>query len=101
MVNPVVNRPEQRQLAALFVALDGMVDDNPKLAELVTFWRHQLHAGVEPSHLPELLEILTALTASGLTDTDLRQSVRHWQAILRSRSSNDHHMPAIAADSPA
>jgi hypothetical protein len=77
MVRSVVTRSEQRQLAALFVALDGGVDLAPKFAGLVTFWRHQLHAGVEPSHLPELLEVLDALYASRLTEDHL-QLVRPW-----------------------
>ena len=88
MVDSVVNRSEQRRLAALFVELDETLHDDSKLAGLVTFWRHQLHAGVEPSHVPELLEVLGALTASGLIDRDLHGSVRHWQVVLQSRAGS-------------
>jgi hypothetical protein len=89
MVNSVVNRSEQRQLAALFVELDEVLHDDSKLAGLVTFWRHQLHAGVEPSHLPELLQVLDALTDSRLPEGDLDRSVRHWQVVLQSRAARD------------
>jgi hypothetical protein len=97
-----VDRSEQRQLAALFVELDQMLHDDLKLAALVTFWRHQLHAGFEPSHLPELLEVLDALGASELPDGDLRRSVRRWQLVLRPRAtpiggrlSGDHGQPDL------
>jgi hypothetical protein len=89
MVNSVVDRSEQRQLAALFVELDEVLHEDSKVAGLVTFWRHQLHAGIEPSHLPELLEVLDALTDSRMADGDLHRSVRHWQVILQSRASRD------------
>jgi hypothetical protein len=87
MVNSVVARSEQRQLAALFVELDEVLHKDSKLAGLVTFWRHQLHAGVEPSHLPELLEVLDALTDSRMADGDLHRLVRHWQIVLQSRAA--------------
>jgi hypothetical protein len=89
MANSVVDRSEQRQLAALFVELDEMLHKDAKLAELVTFWRHQLHAGIEPSHLPELLEVLDALSDSPMADGDLHRSVRHWQVVLQSRATPD------------
>jgi hypothetical protein len=97
MVSSVVNRSEQRQLAALFVALDGAVDLDPKFAGSVTFWRHQLHAGVDPSHLAELLEVLDALSASQLNEDHI-QLVRRWQLILQSRTTEDQQVsPSRAA----
>ncbi len=89
MVNSVVNRSEQRRLAALFVELDEALHKDSKLAGLVTFWRHQLHAGIEPSHLPELVEVLDSLTDSRMPDGDLHRSVRHWQVVLQSRAATD------------
>jgi hypothetical protein len=89
MAHSVVDRSEQRQLAALFVELDEVLHKKAKVAGLVTFWRHQLHAGVEPSHLPELLEVLDTLSDSQLADGDLHRSVRHWRVVLQSRAARD------------
>lgn len=96
MVDPVVNRSEQRQLAALFVELDEALHDDSRLAGLVRFWRHQLHAGVEPSHLPELLQVMDALIDAGVTGGNLHQSVRLWHVVLQSRAAGDAlpHQPS-------
>ncbi|HEX8857610.1 MAG TPA: hypothetical protein VGC06_00700 [Actinomycetes bacterium] len=83
MVNSVVDRSEQRQLAPLFVELEEKLHKDGKLAGLVTFWRRQLHARIEPSYLSGAARVLDALSDSPMGDVELHRSVRHWHIAYR------------------
>jgi hypothetical protein len=89
MVKSAIDRREQAQLVELFTALQAAVreDWDVHLAEPVTFWRHQLLVGVEPSQLPELLELLDAVTALPVGgDVHLQVRARHWHDVLEPRT---------------
>jgi hypothetical protein len=89
MVKSAIDRSEQGHLVELFTALQAAVrnDADAHLADPVTFWRHQLLVGVEPSQLPELLELLDAVTAMpGGGDVHLRARARHWHEVLEPRT---------------
>jgi hypothetical protein len=58
MVQSVIDRVEQAQLAELFIALESAVPADTRFAESVTFWRYQLLIGMEPSQVAELLVVL-------------------------------------------
>jgi hypothetical protein len=90
IVKSAIDRSEQAQLVELFTALRAAVsaDGDTHLADPVTFWRHQLLVGVEPSQLPELLEVLDAVAIMPLGggDPHLRARARHWHDVLEPRA---------------
>ena len=86
MVKSAIDRVEQAHLIELFGALRAVVGKDPQLAEPVIFWRHQLLVGVEPSQLPELVDVLSAIAAAPVADSELWERARHWHAILESRA---------------
>jgi hypothetical protein len=87
MMKSAVDRVEQGRLVELFTALQTAIPQDDRLAEPVTFWRYQLLIGVEPSQLPELLDVLDRVTATAMVDTSLQDHARHWRAVLGDRLS--------------
>lgn len=86
MVKSAIDRVEQAHLVELFNALQLAVPEDDRLAEPVTFWRYQLLIGVEPSQLPELLDVLDRVAATPMEDGSLHDHARHWRAVLEPRA---------------
>lgn len=85
MVKSAIDRVERAELVELFTALESTTPEGTRLADAVTFWRHQLMVGVEHSQLAELLMVLDEAAELTDTDSDLRMRAAKWRAVLEPR----------------
>jgi hypothetical protein len=86
MVRSAIDQREQAQLVEFFAALEPALSERTRLAEAVTFWRHQLIVGVEPSHLTELMAVLDEVAERTEANADLRARAAEWLAVLAIRA---------------
>ncbi|HEX8857611.1 MAG TPA: hypothetical protein VGC06_00705 [Actinomycetes bacterium] len=85
MPRSATDRGEQAQLLELFSALEATLPEQTRLAETVTFWRHQLMIGVEPSQLAELMSVLDEVAEHPDANPDLQSQAAKWHAVLEPR----------------
>lgn len=86
MVKSAIDRGERAGLVELFTALESTVPEDTRLAEAVTFWRHQLAIGVEHSQLAELMTVLDEAVELTDIDSGLRIRAAEWRAVLEPRA---------------
>lgn len=86
MVRSAIDQREQAQLVEFFTALEPALPEGTRSAEAVTFWRHQLIVGVEPSQVAELMSVLDEVAERAEADPGLRVRAAEWHAVLAPRA---------------